>query len=71
MIRQLVDLSCIRSNGGLRIAIPFGNGLLAVVGIFSSSVKEVPPHAITNIVVKKTRETTFLAAWLAQRRSGD
>ena len=40
--KALVDWSCIRLNGGLCIAIPFGNGLLAVMGIFLPPVEEVP-----------------------------
>ena len=71
IIRQLVDLSCIRSNGGHCIAISFGDGLLAVVGIFLPPVEEVLPHAFMNIIVKKTRKAIFLAACLAQGRSGN
>jgi hypothetical protein len=40
------------------------------MGIFLHPVEEVLPHAFTNIIVEKTREAIFLAAF-AQGRSGD
>jgi hypothetical protein len=36
-----------------------------------SPVEEALPHAFMNIVVEKTREAFFLAAWPAQGRSGN
>jgi len=71
IIRQLVDLLCVWSIGGLCVAIPFRDGLLAGVGIFSSPVKEVLSNALMRIIVRKTMEAIFFAAWLVPRRNGN
>ena len=71
IMRQLVDLLRIWLKGSLGITIPFGDGLLAVIGLFLPPVEGVLPHAIMNTAITKAMEAILLTVLLVRGRHDD